>query len=479
MATYNTSLYDESAGGLIRRLEAGDDDAKKIAAVLQRVRPDIVLLDISMPGGTGLEARPLPSGTFALYEVIRRLPVRVFFGMKLRRGSRAGTRTREIEGDIEHTRAELSETIDALQEKLRPSNIVSDATDRVKTATTERVRHMAESAGETAQDMMRSTRHATSGIVEGARRPHTKLPVSQRPLEPEGDFYMIGAPVLDRERVHHAGHVGIAAVGGEHGAPQQHIADGAREGGQPAERALPGHRPGCELAALAGDHHHGAQQRRRRAVHEGVAARELDRGPRAPVKHAECVHRPVRGVDAREGDPVVPGHLPGNPRDGKSVHEHSVRLALPPRYSKLLDMRVNVTPRRTPRLALKATVAAIAAASALAALPAAAAAWAEIRDTAHDHDWVAPDSETPRQLGSRLALVVGADPVARLQVGMSRNQHAADGAGPEQREDHRRADGEHRVDHRRPRRRGPCRPWSARGRHGPWRARSWTGRPCP
>jgi hypothetical protein len=48
----------------------------------------------------------------------------------------------------------------------------------------------------------------------------------------------------------------------------------------------------------------------------------------------------------------------------------------------------------------------------------AAAAWAEIRDTAHDHDWVAPDSETPRQLGSRLALVVGADPVARLQGGV-------------------------------------------------------------
>jgi transglutaminase-like putative cysteine protease len=46
------------------------------------------------------------------------------------------------------------------------------------------------------------------------------------------------------------------------------------------------------------------------------------------------------------------------------------------------------------------------------------AAWAEIRDTAHDHDWVAPDSETPRQLGSRLALVVGADPVARLQGGV-------------------------------------------------------------
>jgi transglutaminase-like putative cysteine protease len=46
------------------------------------------------------------------------------------------------------------------------------------------------------------------------------------------------------------------------------------------------------------------------------------------------------------------------------------------------------------------------------------AAWAEIRDTARDHDWVAPDSETPRQLGLRLAIVVGAEPVARLQDGV-------------------------------------------------------------
>jgi endonuclease/exonuclease/phosphatase family metal-dependent hydrolase len=45
VATYNTSLYDESTGGLIRRLEAGDDGTRKIAAVLQRVRPDIVLLN--------------------------------------------------------------------------------------------------------------------------------------------------------------------------------------------------------------------------------------------------------------------------------------------------------------------------------------------------------------------------------------------------------------------------------------------------
>ncbi|MFC3715944.1 endonuclease/exonuclease/phosphatase family protein [Luteimonas soli] len=45
IATYNVSLYDDAAGGLVRRLESGDDRARRIATVLQRVRPDIVLIN--------------------------------------------------------------------------------------------------------------------------------------------------------------------------------------------------------------------------------------------------------------------------------------------------------------------------------------------------------------------------------------------------------------------------------------------------
>src|SRR3546814_3659442 len=45
IATYNASLHDDAAGGLVRRLESGDERARRIAAVLQRVRPDIVLLN--------------------------------------------------------------------------------------------------------------------------------------------------------------------------------------------------------------------------------------------------------------------------------------------------------------------------------------------------------------------------------------------------------------------------------------------------
>ena len=45
VATYNTSLYNDTDSGLIRRLEAGDPAARDIATVLQRVRPDLVLLN--------------------------------------------------------------------------------------------------------------------------------------------------------------------------------------------------------------------------------------------------------------------------------------------------------------------------------------------------------------------------------------------------------------------------------------------------
>ena len=44
-ATFNTSLYDETHGGLIARLDEGDEDARLIAATIQRVRPDVLLIN--------------------------------------------------------------------------------------------------------------------------------------------------------------------------------------------------------------------------------------------------------------------------------------------------------------------------------------------------------------------------------------------------------------------------------------------------
>ena len=78
-------------------------------------------------------------------------------------------RTREIRAEIEQTREEMSETIDAIQEKLRPGNVVAEATDRVKSAATERVRQMADSASETAQNAYDQTKQMAGQFVEGAR----------------------------------------------------------------------------------------------------------------------------------------------------------------------------------------------------------------------------------------------------------------------------------------------------------------------
>lgn len=45
VATYNIALNDDAPGGVIARLEAGDEAARRVAAVIQRVRPDILLLN--------------------------------------------------------------------------------------------------------------------------------------------------------------------------------------------------------------------------------------------------------------------------------------------------------------------------------------------------------------------------------------------------------------------------------------------------
>ena len=58
-------------------------------------------------------------------------------------------RARQIRHDIARTREDLSETVDAIQEKLSPGNIVANA----KSATTEKVKDMASNAADSARDM--------------------------------------------------------------------------------------------------------------------------------------------------------------------------------------------------------------------------------------------------------------------------------------------------------------------------------------
>jgi hypothetical protein len=51
--------------------------------------------------------------------------------------------TREIRSQIEHTREEMSQTIDAIQTRLSPSRLMTDATETVKEATVGRVKRLA------------------------------------------------------------------------------------------------------------------------------------------------------------------------------------------------------------------------------------------------------------------------------------------------------------------------------------------------
>jgi hypothetical protein len=63
----------------------------------------------------------------------------------------AAGRTRKIRAEIDRTREDMSETIDAIQDKLRPGNIVAEASDRVRNATTERMKQM---TGEGSRDKL-------------------------------------------------------------------------------------------------------------------------------------------------------------------------------------------------------------------------------------------------------------------------------------------------------------------------------------
>lgn len=79
-------------------------------------------------------------------------------------------RTQEIRAEIEHTREEMSETIEAIQERLQPGNIVAGASERVRAAATEKVRNMADSASETARNAMERTREMTGDFAEIGRQ---------------------------------------------------------------------------------------------------------------------------------------------------------------------------------------------------------------------------------------------------------------------------------------------------------------------
>ena len=77
-----------------------------------------------------------------------------------------GRRTAEIRSDIERTRADMTETIDAIQDRLRPSNLAAQAKDTVRDATVGKVKQMANSARDTFSGSGREWRGNAGGLVE-------------------------------------------------------------------------------------------------------------------------------------------------------------------------------------------------------------------------------------------------------------------------------------------------------------------------
>ena len=75
----------------------------------------------------------------------------------------------ELRSEIAQTRADMSETIDAIQEKLRPGHIASAAADRVKGAATTAARSMAGAAAQTAEDVMDTTRRTADRLSDDGR----------------------------------------------------------------------------------------------------------------------------------------------------------------------------------------------------------------------------------------------------------------------------------------------------------------------
>jgi hypothetical protein len=66
-------------------------------------------------------------------------------------------RTAELRSEIEQTRVEMSETIEALQDKLTPANLVADARDSVKEAAGRKVQQMANTAEGMADQVLDSS----------------------------------------------------------------------------------------------------------------------------------------------------------------------------------------------------------------------------------------------------------------------------------------------------------------------------------
>ena len=80
-----------------------------------------------------------------------------------------GSETAEIKSEIERTRAEMSNTIGEIQERLSPDHLIQQAKDTVSDAATGKVRDIMHSASETAQMVAEETQYAGRSVASYVR----------------------------------------------------------------------------------------------------------------------------------------------------------------------------------------------------------------------------------------------------------------------------------------------------------------------
>jgi ElaB/YqjD/DUF883 family membrane-anchored ribosome-binding protein len=77
--------------------------------------------------------------------------------------------TEQIRQDIEHTREEMSQTIDAIQDRLSPQRLVHEAQETVRDATVGRIETMVSNVGDRASDMAEAARDLPESFVDRVR----------------------------------------------------------------------------------------------------------------------------------------------------------------------------------------------------------------------------------------------------------------------------------------------------------------------
>ena len=78
--------------------------------------------------------------------------------------------TERLRAQIEETRAEMSETLDAIQDRLRPGRLVADAKESVREATVDRVRDLTMRASDTAGRVAAQSFDTSAAMMDTVRR---------------------------------------------------------------------------------------------------------------------------------------------------------------------------------------------------------------------------------------------------------------------------------------------------------------------